>query len=96
MKDEFKPDLQVRIISPKGIILSSKAFWVSSKNNQGSFDILPFHANFITFIENSPVTVKKADNQTETFNFIFAIIHNLNNNVNIYTELTHPIRIAKA
>lgn len=92
---EFQPDLKVRIISPKGVIFASKAFSVSSKNNQGRFDILPFHANFITFVENSPLTVHKADGNSETFNLNFAIIHNVENMVNIYTELSHPIRVAK-
>lgn len=96
MSEEFKPDLKVRIISPKGIIFNAKAYHVSSKNNQGYFDILPFHANFITFIENSPVNIKRFDGQIETFNLVFAIIYNVDNNVSIYTELSHPIRVAKA
>lgn len=90
---DIKPLLIVRIISPKGVLFASKAYSVSSKNTSGNFDILPYHANMITFVEKSPIIIHKFDNEKETFNFIFAIISNVDNHVNIYTELQHPLEI---
>lgn len=79
--------LSVRIISPKGLIFEGRAYSVSSKNSSGNFDILPLHANFITFIEDSPITIRKIDNKVINFTFPIAIIHHLSNQVNIYTDI---------
>lgn len=93
--DDFKPELIVRIISPKGTLFVTNAYSVSSKNVSGKFDILPYHANFVTFIEKTPLIIVKGDKKTQTFNLIFAIIYNVNNTVNVYTELQHPLEIPK-
>lgn len=81
-------NLTVRVISPKEILFSGEAHSVSSKNSKGRFDILPFHANFLTFIENQSITVKTLDNKTKEFKFPFAIIYNDNNKVDIFTEIS--------
>lgn len=79
--------IEVRIISPKGVVLEEKALAVSSKNSAGKFDILPEHANFITLVENSPINIRKIDDQIAIFNFPLAIVYNANNKVNIYTDI---------
>lgn len=81
------PILHVRIISPQSIILDTEAQSVSSKNSQGAFDILPQHANFITVIENSPLTVRLKGQKPLTFNFPIAIVHVEANKVDIYTYI---------
>lgn len=83
------PTLHVRIISPKQLILDTQAFAVSSKNLQGKFDILPFHANFITVLENEPILISssKRDKKPLIFRFPIAIISVTENQVNIYTYL---------
>lgn len=55
--------LKVKILSPTQTIFDGEALSVSSVNTDGTFDILPFHANFITLIKKSPITlrVKKKD-----------------------------------
>lgn len=77
--------LHVRIISPQQLILDTEADSVSSKNSQGVFDILPQHANFITLIENSPITVRPPDQKPLIYNFPLAIMFTTENKVSIYT-----------
>lgn len=83
--------LKVRILSPKKIIFEGMAISVSSKNSAGKFDVLPFHANFISFIENSPIIVNKTDGVSTQFSFPFAIFYLTNNQVNIYTGIQSEI-----
>lgn len=79
--------LHVRIVSPRGVIFEGETKSVSSKNSVGNFDILPQHANFITIVENQPISVRKADETQEDFHFDLAIIYTRNNQVNIYTDI---------
>ena len=79
------PTLHVRILSPQQLILETDAESVSSKNSQGSFDILPQHANFITVVENSPITVRVKGQKPLNFKFPIAIIHVQENKADIYT-----------
>lgn len=83
-----QPDiLQVRIVSPKQDIFQGPALAVSSTNSVGRFDILPQHANFVTLIQNQPITLRLADKQRRTFQFPLAIIYVIENKVNIYTDI---------
>lgn len=76
--------LHVRIISPQQLLLDTQAFSVSSKNIQGPFDILPRHANFMTMIENYPITIRVPRQKPFIFKFPLSIILVMANNVNIY------------
>lgn len=80
--------LQVRIISPRELILDTQAQSVSSKNTQGSFDILPKHANFITLIDNQPIQVRIKGQKPLNFKFPIAIIFATEDKVNVYTYVT--------
>lgn len=84
---EFYEVMDVRIISPQEVLFAGKALSVSSKNSAGNFDILGEHANFITLIENQPITVRTLDKKTLTFNFPLAIVYTSNNKVSIYTYI---------
>ncbi|MBI2593624.1 hypothetical protein HYW44_03200 [Candidatus Daviesbacteria bacterium] len=57
--------LNVKIISPTQTIFEGKVLSISSVNSTGKFDILPFHANFITLVQKNPVIlrVKKKGNE---------------------------------
>ncbi len=81
------PTLHVRIISPQQLLLDTEAESVSSKNLQGSFDILPQHANFITMVENSPITIKIPNSKPVIFKFPLAIFLVTENKVSIYTYI---------
>lgn len=52
--------LSVTVQTPKGVEFSGSATAVTSKNKKGKFDVLPFHANFISIIEEN-VTVHQVD-----------------------------------
>lgn len=82
-----KPEsLQVRVISPSQLLFSGPALSVSSKNSSGDFDLLPEHANMITFIDNHPITIRKPDASKVTFEFPLAIVYIIQNNVTIYAQ----------
>jgi F0F1-type ATP synthase epsilon subunit len=81
------PILKVRILSPREVIFEGDALSVSSKNLSGNFDILPLHANFITLIEKNQIKITKLDHTNQNFNFPIAILYQVNNQVNIYTDL---------
>lgn len=82
-----QPTLHVKIISPQQLLLDTEAQAVSSKNLQGPFDILPQHANFMTMVENSPITVKIPNQKPVTFKFPLAIMLVVENKVSIYTYI---------
>ena len=80
--------LNVRIVTPKAIVHEGQAMSVSSINSKGNFDILPRHANIITIIEHSPIIVRTDKKERLKFDFPIAIILNIKNKVNIYTDIT--------
>ncbi len=85
--DDLKNLLEVRVISPKDVIFTGFAKSVSSRNSMGKFDILPRHANFITLVNQQPITIIKSTGQSVSFKFDVAIVYTVNNKVNIYTNL---------
>ncbi len=83
MNNEY---LYVRVLTPKSILYEGEALSISSTNSQGKFDVLPQHANFISFIENQPIEIRKKDHKLISFGFSKAIIYTLGNKVSIYAE----------
>lgn len=45
-------EIEVRVYSTEAIVYQGKAKAVSSVNEDGPFDILPFHASFISLIKD--------------------------------------------
>lgn len=86
-------NLNVRIVSPKGELFNGPAKSVSSKNSAGDFDILPYHANFITLTKNAPIKVQTVDEKEAIFNLPLAIIYARSNKVNIYTDLQQLVTL---
>jgi len=76
----------VKISSPDKQIWEGEAKSVSSVNSKGAFDILPLHANFISIVEDKPITVQTKSEKKE-FKFKNAIIYASKNIVQIYTEI---------
>ncbi len=56
--------LKVKILSPTQTIFEGEAVSLSSVNSSGKFDILPFHANFITLVQNQPLLLRVKKNGT--------------------------------
>lgn len=76
----------VRISSPDKLIWEGDALSLSSVNSQGPFDILPYHANFISIIENQPLKIRTPV-KTEEFVFPNCIIYAHENKVIVFTNL---------
>lgn len=79
--------LNVRVVSPRGEIVNEQARSLSSKNSAGNFDVLPQHANFVTFLEDAPIEVVLADGKKRKLQYKMAIMHAFSNKVNIYTDI---------
>ena len=78
--------LQVKISTPTEILFEGEADSVSSKNSQGSFDILPLHANFVTLVQGEAIKVKMKSREKQ-FAFKNAVIHTNRNSVRIYADV---------
>lgn len=50
--------LKVKILSPTQTIYDGEAVSISSVNSMGKFDILPYHANFITLVKKKPIFLR--------------------------------------
>ena len=79
-------DLRVKIFSPEKLIWEGTAQSVSSVNSEGPFDILSFHTNFITIIENQPIRVHDGSGVKE-YRFKASVIYAHSNDVRIYTTM---------
>ena len=80
------PLLYVKISTPEKILWEGNAQWVSSNNSAGPFDILPLHANFVTFVENDAIKIK-TPTTIEKFTFTHSLMYVHENKVMIYTNL---------
>lgn len=78
--------LQVFVKSTTDILWEGEADSVSSVNSQGPFDILPFHSNFISVVEQKQIIVRIGRDMKE-FNFPFSVLYAHSNTVEIYTDL---------
>jgi len=77
--------VKVRLDSSEKLIWEGEATSVSSANSKGPFDILPYHASFITLIEKETVIVRPPKSKELRFNLERAVIYNRDNLVSIYT-----------
>ena len=78
--------LHTRILTPDGLVWEGNVDAVSSKNSEGSFDILPEHANFITYIEGPSIVVRTGSGARE-FAFDKAVIALRDNVASIYANI---------
>ncbi len=85
MDDESKKrdTLNVRIITLGKVLWEGEAEVVSAENTTGYFDILPYHANFITILKDSPIVIKTKDDKEE-FTFPRSLLYAKDNNIKVY------------
>ncbi len=69
--------------SRQGVLYEGEVSSISSYNEDGIFDILPEHANFISLIQKSLV-IRDLVNNVREFNVTTALLRNRNNNVEVY------------
>lgn len=79
--------LNVRVISPSGELQNFKARSVSSNNSSGRFDILPGHANFVTYISDKTIDVISEDKEKIALNYPVAIIQVIKDQVSIFIDV---------
>lgn len=75
--------LEVLVHDERGIVYSGPAQAVSSYNEQGLFDILPDHSNFITLIKEKLV-ILSPDNTKKELVVAGGILHCYTSKVEIY------------
>lgn len=83
----MEPLISVHIDSPGKKLWEGQARSVSSINSQGPFDILPYHATFVTLVESQPVNIRTDKGQILKFEFDHCVIFNRNNIVAIFSNL---------
>ena len=79
------PLLKVNVSSSEKIIWEGQAESVSSINSQGPFDILPYHAGFVTLIENDPIVIRPKGEKPLKFELKRSVLYVHNDVVSIYT-----------
>lgn len=82
-KKKRKDVLNVRIITLGKVLWEGEADAVSAENTTGKFDILPYHANFITILKDSPIVIKKEEGKEE-FSFPRSLLYAKDNSIKIY------------
>mgnify|MGYP006266330181 CR=1 FL=1 len=75
--------LNVLVHDEHGIIYQGPAKAITSVNEQGLFDILPDHINFITLITEK-VEIVLLDDQKKKFEVVGGILHCYTSQVEIY------------
>jgi F0F1-type ATP synthase epsilon subunit len=81
--------LQVRMSKATEVLWEGLASSVSSENAQGTFDILPMHANFISLIRDKPIVVVTDKAERLEYLFPVSVMYVHENVVKIYTDMTH-------
>lgn len=79
--------LEVHVISPLGELYNFKARSVSSSNSAGRFDILPGHANFVTYVSKVPVECALEDGSKMKLDYPVAIIRVGKDKVTIFVDV---------
>ncbi len=79
--------LSVSISNPKRVVWEGEVESVSSVNSQGPFDILPQHANFITFTEHQPIVVRTKEKGVVEHTFKNSVMYVHDNKVRVFVDL---------
>lgn len=80
------PDLTVNIKSRKDALFGGAAYSITSMNELGFFDVLPFHTNFVTLIKDF-IVVDKGLPTEKTIKLDKGILTVISNTVKIYVGI---------
>ncbi|OGZ98939.1 MAG: hypothetical protein A3D41_04865 [Candidatus Sungbacteria bacterium RIFCSPHIGHO2_02_FULL_41_12b] len=80
--------LNVVIRDRSGILFEGEADSVSSYNDTGDFDVMPFHANFISIIKNN-IVLRLKGGRVQTIPLKTGIIKVSQNKVEVYLGIVH-------
>jgi F0F1-type ATP synthase epsilon subunit len=87
MSEENNNVLHVRISKASELVWEGNAQSVSSKNSDGTFDILPMHSNFVTLIREDPIKIVAEDGSEKKYVFKQSVIFVNENKVKIFSDL---------
>ncbi len=79
--------LAVRVVSPVGELNKFNARSVSSANSAGKFDILPGHANFVTYISGKKLEIVLEDKSKIQLEYPVAVVKVWNDKVDIFVDV---------
>jgi F0F1-type ATP synthase epsilon subunit len=85
---ETDATMHVRISKATEVVWQGNAYSVSSSNEQGPFDILPMHANFITLVKATPIRIKTEQGEDLEYTFTTSVIYVANDQVRVYADIT--------
>lgn len=75
--------LNVTIMTADSILFEGEAESVSSVNDKGPFDILPYHANFISLIKEK-IVIKDKSGKDKEFKLKNAVLKAYKNQVSVF------------
>lgn len=81
-----KPSFKLSILSAEGRIYDQEVAALSSTNEAGDFDVLPFHANFISIIKKK-VIVHELSGEVKEFPVENAVLKAVNNKLTVFIGL---------
>ena len=84
-------NLHLTIHAREGVVMDADVTSVSSGNDQGVFDVLSRHTNFISLL-SLPLTIKMTDGSTQTFPAENAIMKVVENKVDVYVGIRTGLR----
>lgn len=73
----------VEVLTPEGTLFKGGIASLSSRNQTGKFDLLPYHANFITVVTDK-ITVRPSRGRPQEFPVKRGVLYCYNNNVTVY------------
>jgi F0F1-type ATP synthase epsilon subunit len=80
------PRLTVQVLSPTSVLYAGSALAVTSFNDQGRFDILALHANFISLVKKA-VIIRTEKQRSQKIALDFGVLHCHNNQVKVFVGL---------
>jgi len=81
----MKDELEVSVIKPDAKIYTIQASSVSSTNENGKFDILKSHANFISLVKDYAQIVQNG--KTTRLEFGTGVLHCKNNQIKLFVGI---------
>ena len=85
-QNDPQPTLDVIVQNLNGETWEGKATSVSAKNLEGNFDILPYHANFMSILLEGPLVIRTETGEEKTLNLSESVIHLKDNLIRIYSS----------
>lgn len=76
-------NFHLKIVSRQGDIFNGEVGFISSVNEEGEFDILPQHANFISLLKEK-ITYKPINDEVRELKFDTALLRMKDNDLEIY------------